>query len=274
MNSCCFTAVCSKACALHTCPCWGWTGVHHRVCCSRCVDCSCFAPPRLLHVACAMLPLHHIGSFLHGCYPILHSPLPPCPPLQAVLSCWLPLLAWIDPFIVLAFQTMPAVSHQHADVSCLVAGPGTCQDATYSQVCFFLRWVWYSVLQYAPGRHDADAGASGSSSDGQSGGQSGSQQESDSNNGFSVLAHALARLGIKHMYGVVGIPVTELASAAQVCLHTQEALVICYTHPPFSPPHTHPSCQAGFCCTPDMHGDMLTHSPCSRGGAWLHTMAG
>ena len=36
------------------------------------------------------------------------------------------------------------------------------------------------------------------------------------NNGFSVVAQALAKLGIKHMYGVVGIPVTELASAAQV----------------------------------------------------------
>lgn len=44
----------------------------------------------------------------------------------------------------------------------------------------------------------------------------GSHQDSGSNNGFSVVAHALAKLGIKHMYGVVGIPVTELASAAQV----------------------------------------------------------
>ena len=41
-------------------------------------------------------------------------------------------------------------------------------------------------------------------------------QDNGSNNGFSVVAHALAKLGIKHMYGVVGIPVTELASAAQV----------------------------------------------------------
>ena len=40
--------------------------------------------------------------------------------------------------------------------------------------------------------------------------------DSGSNNGFSVVAHTLAKLGIKHMYGVVGIPVTELASAAQV----------------------------------------------------------
>lgn len=58
----------------------------------------------------------------------------------------------------------------------------------------------------------ADVSSSGSS------GQSSSQKDSGSNNGFSVVAQALARLGIKHMYGVVGIPVTELASAAQVCL--------------------------------------------------------
>lgn len=72
--------------------------------------------------------------------------------------------------------------------------------------------------QHGHGRRDADAGASGSST--QSSGESGGQLGSNSNNGFSVVAHALARLGIKHMYGVVGIPVTELASAAQVCLHT------------------------------------------------------
>ena len=36
-------------------------------------------------------------------------------------------------------------------------------------------------------------------------------------NGFSIAAQALAALGIRHMYGVIGIPVTELASAAQVC---------------------------------------------------------
>lgn len=36
------------------------------------------------------------------------------------------------------------------------------------------------------------------------------------NNGFSIAAQALAALGIRHMYGVIGIPVTELASAAQV----------------------------------------------------------
>ena len=63
--------------------------------------------------------------------------------------------------------------------------------------------------------HNADANAAGSSSSG----QQGSQENSGSNNGFSVVAQALAGLGIKHMYGVVGIPVTELASAAQVCSH-------------------------------------------------------
>ena len=36
-------------------------------------------------------------------------------------------------------------------------------------------------------------------------------------NGFTVVAHALAKAGIKNIYGVIGIPVTELASAAQVC---------------------------------------------------------
>lgn len=35
-------------------------------------------------------------------------------------------------------------------------------------------------------------------------------------NGYSVVAAALSRLNVRHMYGVVGIPVTELASAAQV----------------------------------------------------------
>ena len=35
-------------------------------------------------------------------------------------------------------------------------------------------------------------------------------------NGYSLVAHSLARLGVKLMYGVIGIPVTELASAAQV----------------------------------------------------------
>jgi hypothetical protein len=30
------------------------------------------------------------------------------------------------------------------------------------------------------------------------------------------VAQSLARLGVKLMYGVIGIPVTELASAAQV----------------------------------------------------------
>ena len=37
-------------------------------------------------------------------------------------------------------------------------------------------------------------------------------------NGYMVVARTLARLGIRYMYGVIGIPVTELASAAQACL--------------------------------------------------------
>lgn len=37
------------------------------------------------------------------------------------------------------------------------------------------------------------------------------------NDGYFLIARALARLGVKHMYGVIGIPVTQLASAAQAC---------------------------------------------------------
>lgn len=33
-----------------------------------------------------------------------------------------------------------------------------------------------------------------------------------------MVARALVRLGVRCMYGVIGIPVTELASAAQVRL--------------------------------------------------------
>lgn len=44
----------------------------------------------------------------------------------------------------------------------------------------------------------------------------GKTQASSGGNGFTVVAHALAKAGIKNIYGVVGIPVTELASAAQV----------------------------------------------------------
>lgn len=35
-------------------------------------------------------------------------------------------------------------------------------------------------------------------------------------NGYTLVSQALYRMGIRNMYGVVGIPVTELASAAQV----------------------------------------------------------
>ena len=58
----------------------------------------------------------------------------------------------------------------------------------------------------------------------------GGHQDSGSNNGFSVVAHALAKLGIKHMYGVVGIPVTELASAAQV----HHLLLTCLPYLPYA----------------------------------------
>ena len=47
-------------------------------------------------------------------------------------------------------------------------------------------------------------------------------------NGYTVVARALAHLGIRFMYGVIGIPVTELASAAQVyLLPARKALCPC-----------------------------------------------
>ena len=36
--------------------------------------------------------------------------------------------------------------------------------------------------------------------------------------GYELVAQALVRLGVKFMFGVVGIPVTPLASSAQVCV--------------------------------------------------------
>ena len=41
----------------------------------------------------------------------------------------------------------------------------------------------------------------------------------ESINGFAVVARALFALGVRQLYGVIGIPVTELASAAQVSPH-------------------------------------------------------
>ena len=40
-------------------------------------------------------------------------------------------------------------------------------------------------------------------------------KDASSGNGFTAVAHALAKAGIRNIYGVIGIPVTELASAAQ-----------------------------------------------------------
>ncbi|PSC68564.1 2-hydroxyacyl-lyase [Micractinium conductrix] len=37
------------------------------------------------------------------------------------------------------------------------------------------------------------------------------------NDGYFLIARSLARLGVRHMFGVIGIPVTQLASAAQAC---------------------------------------------------------
>lgn len=35
------------------------------------------------------------------------------------------------------------------------------------------------------------------------------------NDGYFLIARALARLGVKHMFGVIGIPVTQLASGEE-----------------------------------------------------------
>ena len=40
--------------------------------------------------------------------------------------------------------------------------------------------------------------------------------QSGGGTGYNVIAKQLAALGVQAMYGVIGIPVTELASAAQV----------------------------------------------------------
>jgi hypothetical protein len=58
---------------------------------------------------------------------------------------------------------------------------------------------------------------------------SGSTGTGKGGNGFTVVAHALAKAGIKNVYGVIGIPVTELASAAQVtCGLPNSTLVVGY----------------------------------------------
>ncbi len=49
------------------------------------------------------------------------------------------------------------------------------------------------------------------------GGGGGASSHAARVNGYALVAQSLARAGIKLMYGVIGIPVTELASAAQVC---------------------------------------------------------
>jgi hypothetical protein len=45
--------------------------------------------------------------------------------------------------------------------------------------------------------------------------------------GYRVVAEALAALGVKHMFGVIGIPVTQLASAAQVPTSLPLMLQLC-----------------------------------------------
>ena len=41
--------------------------------------------------------------------------------------------------------------------------------------------------------------------------------------GFRVVAQALARLGVKYMFGVVGIPVVEVGAALQALQHCSTA---------------------------------------------------
>ena len=43
--------------------------------------------------------------------------------------------------------------------------------------------------------------------------------------GFRVVAQALARLGVKYMFGVVGIPVVEVGAALQHCKTTYSPIV-------------------------------------------------
>ena len=47
--------------------------------------------------------------------------------------------------------------------------------------------------------------------------------------GFRVVAQALARLGVKYMFGVVGIPVVEVGAALQHCSTAGNLLHSCST---------------------------------------------
>ena len=44
--------------------------------------------------------------------------------------------------------------------------------------------------------------------------------------GFRVVAQALARLGVKYMFGVVGIPVVEVGAALQHCSTAGKLLML------------------------------------------------
>jgi hypothetical protein len=64
---------------------------------------------------------------------------------------------------------------------------------------------------------NAGEGSSGGSS------SSSSSMQAESSvggcNGYTLVAKSLARCGVTLMFGVIGIPVTELASAVQVMTH-------------------------------------------------------
>ena len=61
--------------------------------------------------------------------------------------------------------------------------------------------------------------------------------------GYELVVEALKKLGVKLMFGVVGIPVTPLASSAQVALAALKKLIgpgdSTTIHRPFNLPSTH-----------------------------------
>ncbi len=80
-----------------------------------------------------------------------------------------------------------------------------------------------------------------------------------------MVARCLARLGVRHMYGVIGIPVTELASAAQV---QAAAFSVFLNAPTCLTQNSHPACfahqllqimpQSGIPCS--KHKGTITHA--------------
>ena len=80
-------------------------------------------------------------------------------------------------------------------------------------VCFTLRLSSGSGSSSSSGKPDSKQAEPKQASDA---GASGGKPTALPANGYTLVSQALYRMGIRNMYGVVGIPVTELASAAQV----------------------------------------------------------